>query len=277
MGATTESMQRHATLIAFAALLVASLALAVGLVGPGESEVGGEPALEAPRLDPSEEVLALGRRVEELAGEFDLARAEIAALRGEGREPADLRVDPEVDERITRLERALEEARRGGAAEGTGAVDGERIFARLDERSDRERSPRSAPNLDELTASALDPTGTEEQRIQALRRLRGQRLADGSDARSPAVVAEMIAIGEGSADARLRADAWRQLSGVGDPQLVTPLLASLAHDPDARVREEAAETLGDFLPDANVQAALQYAMQNDSDDRVRRQAAESLH
>lgn len=273
-------MQRHAILIALAAALVAGLALTVALIRPATSVAAGSPGLEAPTRGPSEEILALGRRIEELAADVDMARAELATLRGEGREPAVVGVDPEIERRIARLEQAIDEKRRGGAPpEGMVAIhDADGNFLKFDDDDrDKHSLRRDDLNLDELTARALDPGATEELKIRALQRLRGEKLADGSDARSPAVVAEMIVIGEGSADARLRADAWRQISGVRDPQLVAPLIASLANDPDPTVREEAAETLGDFLPDGNVKSALQYAMEHDVADRVRRQAAESLH
>ena len=272
-------MQRHAILIALAAALVAGLALTVAMMRQPTSAATGVPGLEAPILGPSEEILALSRRIDELATDLDMARAELATLRGEGREPAAIGVDPDIERRIAQLERTIDGKRRVGAPpEGMVAIyDEDGNFVKFDDDSMRGRLRRDDPNLDELTAKALDPTATEEQKIQALARLRGKELADGSDARSPAVVAEMIAIGEGSADARLRADAWRQLSGARDPQLVSPLIASLANDPDAKVREEAAETLADFLPDANVKSTLLYAMQHDDDEGVRRQAAESLH
>ncbi len=73
-----------------------------------------------------------------------------------------------------------------------------------------------------------------------------------------------------------RADVWRQLSHVTDRRLRQPLLDALAYDEHAKAREEAAETLADFLPDRAVEGALRAAMENDVDAGVRRQAAESL-
>lgn len=56
-----------------------------------------------------------------------------------------------------------------------------------------------------------------------------------------------------------------------------PLLDALANDPWAKAREEASETLADFLCDATVEAALRRAMEEDEDAGVCRQAAESLY
>jgi len=58
--------------------------------------------------------------------------------------------------------------------------------------------------------------------------------------------------------------------------MLGPLLDALAHDTSTKAREEAAETLADFLPDARVEAALRDAMDSDPDRSVRRQAARSL-
>ncbi|MFO0420066.1 MAG: HEAT repeat domain-containing protein, partial [Planctomycetota bacterium] len=47
-------------------------------------------------------------------------------------------------------------------------------------------------------------------------------------------------------------------------------------DGDARVREEAAETLAGYLESPGVRASLTAAMGADADEKVRRQAGRSL-
>lgn len=130
-------------------------------------------------------------------------------------------------------------------------------------------------DLGELHRTVRDATRTEEERMRALGDLRGQREADGSDARL-AVLDEMILLAQTSTNAKTRADVWRQMSHVTDPRLKRPLLDALSFDTSAKSREEAAETLADFLPDAQVDAALRAAAQNDTDQGVRRQAGASL-
>ena len=125
------------------------------------------------------------------------------------------------------------------------------------------------------TRVALDPMSTPEQSLAALRRLRFQRLEDGSDARIP-VLSTMIELAQTSPEGEVRADVWRQLSGVTDLSLLQPLLHALANDSHAKAREEAAETLADFLPDPVVEAALIQARDLDSDRGVREQAVRSL-
>lgn len=117
---------------------------------------------------------------------------------------------------------------------------------------------------------------TEDQRLEALRGLRGARNPDGSDARVD-VLDEMILLAESSQRAETRADVWRQMSHVTDARLKEPLLRALAGDPHAKAREEAAETLEDFLPDARVEQALRAAAAGDADEGVRRQANASLN
>jgi hypothetical protein len=63
---------------------------------------------------------------------------------------------------------------------------------------------------------------------------------------------------------------------VKDPRLRQPLLDALAFDAHPKAREEAAETLAGFMPDAVVEAALNAAAANDADEAVRRQAKHSL-
>ena len=126
-----------------------------------------------------------------------------------------------------------------------------------------------------MDRSSAQPSEHSEELLSALRGLRGQRLADGTDARI-GVLPEMLNLVQTSQDGDQRADVWRQLSGVKDPSLLEALLASLADDPVPKVREEAAETLEGFMPNATVQAALRLATDNDENSRVRRQAGESL-
>ncbi len=125
-------------------------------------------------------------------------------------------------------------------------------------------------------AVAKNYAATEEQRVEALARLRGMRNPDGSDARLD-VLDDVIALAETSTQGAVRADVWRQLSHVTDPRLRDPLLRALAGDAHAKAREEAAETLADFLPDAWVEQALRRAAEGDADAGVRRQAQASLN
>jgi HEAT repeat protein len=69
---------------------------------------------------------------------------------------------------------------------------------------------------------------------------------------------------------------WRQLSGVTDRRLLQPLLDALAFDTSVNAREEAAETLSDFLPDPAAESALRHAADNDPDEGVREDAREYL-
>jgi HEAT repeat protein len=129
-----------------------------------------------------------------------------------------------------------------------------------------------APEIDlaQMRQAAINPQASVEERLAALRALRT------ADARTPDVVQAMLQLEATSTDAKVRADIFRQLSGVRDPVLKPHLINGMLKDQDPKVREEAAETLGPFWSDPYVQSALKAAAQNDPDEKVRKQALESL-
>lgn len=139
------------------------------------------------------------------------------------------------------------------------------------------RGPLPEADLGELKIIASDGSLTDEERLRALRSLRFQVDENGADARDSTVVVSMIDVYHGSTDVVTRADVLRQLDGVTDPALLPVLLDALANDPEADVREEAAETLGEYMPDPGVESALRHAAANDADAGVRKEANGSLN
>ncbi len=140
--------------------------------------------------------------------------------------------------------------------------------------------PSTRPKIDvtltpeELRALALDLSLTVDERIQAAKFLRyGQKGDD--DLRTGALAAAMIDM-LAYADAEQRGHIWKALDDCKDPQLVEPMLQALLHDPDAETRSEAAESLGTFVGDARVRAALEEAAEIDPDPKVRKEARGSL-
>jgi hypothetical protein len=122
-------------------------------------------------------------------------------------------------------------------------------------------------------ATILDPTKSEEAKLEAWRNLRHA----GPEAWTDAVVAEMVRIGSTSPEARVRADVWRQADGdARHDALVPALLQALASDRESNVREEAAETLANYRGRREVLLALESAAANDAEEGVRRQARSSL-
>ena len=182
----------------------------------------------------------------------------------------------EILERLRKVEEALAKQSKLTMAQAealsqTGLIDGAQrgqiIF-----RRGRSLTPQ---DLLDLQSQATNALASEDEKLKALRALRGNQDEFG-DARNRDVVLSMIDLVETSDDPEVRADVYRQLSGVTEPDLKRPLLNSLANDPNAEVREEAAETLEDFLPDPEVLAALSYAAENDASKDVREQARESM-
>ena len=133
---------------------------------------------------------------------------------------------------------------------------------------------RTRPSSD-LQATIVDAASAPEQRLAALRVLRG-RSTSGIDPRDvPAVVDALARLARTSPDADVRADVLRQLDGVRDPALRDPLLEALVQDASWGVRSEAAETLAGYLDDPDVRAALERAVAQDVNASVRHEAARS--
>ncbi len=143
--------------------------------------------------------------------------------------------------------------------------------------------PRSDPQPTRVEREEifLDASRSEVERLEALARLyspmngRGG-IENGSEVLSNAVVLAAVQIALASENASVRANVWRRMSGVGDPDLIQPLLHSLSNDPDEDVREEAAKVLRDFLDEPGVRGALEYAGDYDISEAVRREARYSM-
>jgi hypothetical protein len=136
--------------------------------------------------------------------------------------------------------------------------------------------PRGEPvDAAEAQRVATDPTAGAEQKLAALKTLRGQQV-DGRDARSHAVVVSMLELADRSPDEGTRVDVYRNLHGTPDPALRDAMLRALASDPSTRVREKVAEDIDTFLADPAVLNALRQIANGDSDDAVRGAALKTL-
>jgi RNA polymerase sigma factor (sigma-70 family) len=130
-----------------------------------------------------------------------------------------------------------------------------------------------APEPDSMAAlrqRALNPQNDPRDRMMALRELRER------NGRDPEVVAAMAALARAVAEPDIRADIFRQLHGAKDPALKLALLEAARGDASEEVREEAAETLGDYASDPAVQAVLATVSRGDVDLKVRAEAAKAL-
>jgi hypothetical protein len=131
-------------------------------------------------------------------------------------------------------------------------------------------TPALAPDVAQSRQVAINPQASSADRVAALRALRA------ANARTSDVVQAMLQLQASSDDPNIRADVFRQLSGVSDPVMKPHLINGVLKDADPKVREEAAETMAPFWSDPYVQAALKSAAQNDPDEKVRQQAKEIL-
>jgi RNA polymerase sigma factor (sigma-70 family) len=120
-------------------------------------------------------------------------------------------------------------------------------------------------------AVIFDPAAGVEEKLAALRILRS------ANARSDDVVMQMVRVYYSTENPDWRADIFRQLGGVKTPELKRPLLEAVSDATrDPKVREEAAETLAEYLPDPDVKAWLDHLAAHDTDEEVRAQAKRSL-
>lgn len=236
------------------------------------------PGCAEPMTSPSpadtDEMAALQQQVKELSQEVERLRNRPIADRSRSAPPTTS--DPKSAERIGELERQvaelLEQQKAADvAAKEAAAQDEKGALALLGHLRSRSSKPVTAEDLAQLRTQATDPAKDAQERLQALRRLRGIK-----DGRSRDVVLSMIDLARTSDDERVRADVFRQLHRVTTPELEQPLLDALRGDTSAKVREEAAETLDHYLESPAVVQALRDAAENDADRGVRKQARESL-
>ena len=165
------------------------------------------------------------------------------------------------------------------SAEDAGALRSALILASFEKPAVRdlaaELEPWLAERLERVEASRavlLNPNATTPELLAAHATLRSV-----PGAYTPEMVARLVDLGAHATEARERADVWRQFDGATRlPALVDPLLSALRFDEHHDPREEAAETLAEYLDVPGVREALRFAGDNDPHEEVRRQARGSL-
>ncbi len=162
----------------------------------------------------------------------------------------------------------LEQKARAAATRAAAAP----ILAHLMQPQPRLTPEQRQQKVSELRATAMDGTEMDILRIVALQQLRSL----GKGTRTGDVARSMIDLAQGTEDPKIRAHVWRNMHRADEKQLIDPMIQALAHDTDADVREEAAESLGFFLDVPRAKAALEHAMRNDAARGVRREAERSL-
>ena len=147
--------------------------------------------------------------------------------------------------------------------------------SRLDRAITPKRPTRKAPTAEAVAdiQQQLRSAEEDEQKLKALRALR--RMPKSLDPHT-AVVDDIVAWLDQSDDAEVREDIIRQLHGAENPKLIEPLVHYLRFDDSESVREEAAETLDDYLDVATARAALEHAVATDPSEKVRAVATHSL-
>ncbi|MCA8948155.1 MAG: hypothetical protein KDE27_01555 [Planctomycetes bacterium] len=162
----------------------------------------------------------------------------------------------EIGGRLAALERAVAELQ-ATAGSRQSAADGTRAARRDDPAEELRR-------IESWQTAILDPTTSEQQKLEAWGELRHRE-----NAWNDAVVAQMVHVGLNSADAATRADVWRQADARSQHESLVPaLLQSLQLDADAKVREEAAETLVEYRDRPTVVAMIDSLLAIEQDQGV---------
>jgi len=110
-----------------------------------------------------------------------------------------------------------------------------------------------------------------ETRAQALGMLRSQNSNKTDD-----VVEAGLGLLAAATEPNIKALILRGLRGAENVRVFPPVLALLKGDPDEDVRDEAARTLGEYLAQAEVKAALELAASQDASAKVKRTASAAL-
>ena len=200
---------------------------------------------------------------------------------------------PDVDDlkaRVARLERELASAPRQAGESDPPPVSSEsppadvaELRKRIESLEQRQtagrftppesgRMNRPNPELAEIYKKRLFDTSQKDQlRAQSLYALRTQGAHKADD-----VVDAGLALLAQSKEPPARTLVLRALQGADNPRIVQPVLTILATDSNDTMRYEAAGTLGDYVEQPAVKAALEAAAANDASERVRRRAQAAL-
>jgi HEAT repeats len=174
-----------------------------------------------------------------------------------------------IEARLLALEKQLS-IKPPPAPEARPAVDSSAAVAEL-VRKQREAEAKESAGPEALQKQAMDRSLAGYERLKALARLRAIK-----DGRSRDVVLSMLQLFHESDDPKIRADIFRQLNKVEEPELRDALIDALRADQVSEVREEAAETLGTYRDDPSARDALEYAAENDASEKVRKKAKDAL-
>ena len=258
---------KHVGTILLAALLAALTSWAVAS-SFAPSERGPAAATSDPRTAELEERLA---RLEEDAARPAAERVDLVPARAP--RPTDSPVDTDrldlLEERLAELERAFSDGRNRPAPTRGDLQIEDPVATAVRAEAERQRRAQVQANASSIILDATTTDGEKLAAHQTLRRV--------EDAYTPAMVAELVRLGLESDVPRYRADTWRFFDGSSRlPELVPHLRTAVNTDPEPNVREEAAETLGEYLDEAGVVELLEWLRDNDPDPEVRDEARRAL-
>ena len=199
-----------------------------------------------------------------------------------------------LEERIDQLTAALENSRQQGDAGPAPADPESGPVAAL---SSSELEPTTEARLQELSESMDDvrwtmalrgmtpPSREHIERARGLladpgvdlsTKLAGLRLLRRSDELTDDDVRQMVALFHQIDDPRAQSAIIRSLDNVRTPEFLDTLMHVSSTSPNARLREEAVDSLSGYLPDPDLRDWLEIVARDDPDGRVKREASRLL-
>jgi hypothetical protein len=135
--------------------------------------------------------------------------------------------------------------------------------------------PPDPARLLQLQNQALNASLESRKRLEALTEL--AEIKGGGALREAAMVRVALNINSTTADPGLKAQVWKLMKGIRNPDLVAPLTATLRNELDQEVRLQAVTRLQeDFASDPAARQALEIAARDDSRPLVRAIAQRAL-
>jgi hypothetical protein len=208
---------------------------------------------------PSGELEALKSRVAKLEGQAGRPSG------GEGRDHPVIQQLPagQPQNELTDLRRRIEILERQGPAGRPRPVEGS--------PSPTVR-PKSSPEMIEAQKKRfLDTNQPVRSRLAAMNVLRMQGAHKSDD-----IVDSALTMLGTTPETNLRASIIRNLQGAENPRVIPILIQALKGDPAEEIREESAKTLGDYVAQPEVKAALEQASTGDASERVKNRAKAAL-
>lgn len=160
--------------------------------------------------------------------------------------PPETVIDPTTDARVTQIGETMDDVRWTMALRGM--------------------MPPTPEHIDRSRSLLFDPNASLRDQLAALRILRTSDQLTDDDVR------QMVSIFNQTENERAQVEIIRRLDDVRTPEFLDTLMAVSSTSENARVREEAIDSLSGYLPDPDLKDWLEVVSKDDPNKRVQREA-----